>query len=187
LQAEVDDVMGDHTTVPDFAMLGRFRLLDAVANETLRLKPVAPIYYMAANIETEMDGYAIPAGTTIILESRVEALKDNEGQSDPEFRPDRWLSDESGAHFREVSQPFGAGPRMCPGRTLGLVEIKCAISMIARNFDLEVAREGNVVEEEYGFTLTPKTVGIKIRKRSRVLVSGAAGSEGGANCANDTR
>ena len=36
-------------------------------------------------------------------------------------------------HYRHVN-PFGAGPRFCPGRSLALLEIKMAMAMVFRNF-----------------------------------------------------
>ncbi|MBM4022264.1 MAG: cytochrome P450 [Planctomycetes bacterium] len=40
-------------------------------------------------------------------------------------------------HARRVSLPFGAGPRVCPGRYLAILEMKVALAMRLASFDIE--------------------------------------------------
>jgi cytochrome P450 len=58
--------------------------------------------------------------------------------------------------------PFGAGPRLCPGRYLALCEMKMVLAMVARNFSL--ARVGTEVghepPERMAFTMAP--VGLRM-------------------------
>ena len=57
------------------------------------------------------------------------------------FEPQRWLATATpGAaanSAKRVSMPFGAGPRVCPGRYLALLEIKMAVAMLLAHFDIE--------------------------------------------------
>jgi len=86
---------------------------------------------------------------------------------DPDqFLPARWLDGGGGgAHDASAHIPFGSGPRICPGRSLALLEMKMLLSMLYRNF--EVARDGRPedVEERFSFTMSP--VGLKVRLRKR--------------------
>ena len=57
------------------------------------------------------------------------------------FEPERWLGGgEPGtqAHAaKRLSMPFGAAPRICPGRYLALLEMKMAMAALLGNFDIE--------------------------------------------------
>jgi len=45
--------------------------------------------------------------------------------------------------------PFGAGPRLCPGRYLVMLEMNLVLGMLARNFELlEIAAPNSAVPEE---------------------------------------
>ena len=63
--------------------------------------------------------------------------------------------------------PFGAGPRVCPGRYLALLEMKMALAMLLGGFDIEAveAPNGGEAEERMSFTMVP--VGLQMRLRER--------------------
>ena len=51
--------------------------------------------------------------------------------------------------------PFGGGPRLCPGRTLALLEMKVLLAMLYGTFDVERDGRGEDVRERYAFTMSP--------------------------------
>ncbi|OYZ03285.1 MAG: hypothetical protein B7Y42_01135 [Polaromonas sp. 28-63-22] len=88
------------------------------------------------------------------------------------FEPERWLAGTDGpgalAHAaKRISMPFGAGPRICPGRYLALLEMKMAIAVLLGNFDIEsvTTPDGGEAREQLAFTMQP--VGLRMRLRSR--------------------
>ncbi|GLK76854.1 hypothetical protein GCM10008171_21080 [Methylopila jiangsuensis] len=159
LRQEADEVLGDNDILPDIETAGRLVYHDAVINEALRLKPVASVWPMGACADVVMDGVAVPAGTPVFLLTRVPTLLDPDGAPALEFDPERWLAkDRHAAHFDNVMVPFGAGPRLCPGRSLALLEIRAVMSMIARRLDLVPDPDGPPVGERFAFTLIPTHV-----------------------------
>jgi cytochrome P450 len=84
------------------------------------------------------------------------------------FRPERWLSGEGAAAHsltsaKRVVMPFGAGPRMCPGRYLALAEIKMAAAMLLANFDIQsvATADGKDPREQIALTMYP--LGLEMR------------------------
>ena len=63
--------------------------------------------------------------------------------------------------------PFGAGPRICPGRYLALAEIKMLAAMIYASFTVEdvAAPGGGDAAERLALTMSP--VGLKLRLQPR--------------------
>jgi cytochrome P450 len=63
--------------------------------------------------------------------------------------------------------PFGAGPRICPGRYLALLEMKMAMAVLLGNFDIEdvTTPDGLEAKEHLAFTMQP--VGLRMRVRVR--------------------
>ena len=88
------------------------------------------------------------------------------------FLPERWLAREphapSATSARRVSMPFGAGPRVCPGRYLALTEMKMALAMLLSSFDIVAVEtaNGREAEEHLAFTMGPAGLRMRLRPRS---------------------
>ncbi len=63
--------------------------------------------------------------------------------------------------------PFGAGPRICPGRYLALLEMKMAMAMLLSHFEIDGVdtQDGGEAAERLSFTMAP--VGLRLRLRMR--------------------
>ncbi len=145
--------------------------LEACAHETMRLKPVAPFQVIEALRDTVIAGVRVPAGTGVWCQMRGDTLNPRHFPNPLAFDPQRWLADtgpgQSASSAKRVSMPFGAGPRVCPGRYLALLEIKMAMAMLLAHFDIvDVSTPGGGdAEERMAFTMMP--VGLRMRLRPR--------------------
>lgn len=164
--AEVRRVLGEDRVPTRYEQLEALEYVEACAHETMRLKPVAPILPQQAMRDTKLGGIAIPAGTLCIFLMRSAATDRRHIPQPDAFCPDRWLRDD-GSGLRRLSMPFGAGPRMCPGRYLALLEIKMAIATLLGSFDLLSVgpRDGGEVHESMNFTMTPSPLVMHLRPR----------------------
>lgn len=82
-----------------------------------------------ALVDTEFLGYTIPKGT-IIMPALDAAMKDDSVWVDPYvFRPERFL-DASGKFClsKDISLPFGAGKRLCAGKSMNKLQLKIVIN-----------------------------------------------------------
>jgi cytochrome P450 len=170
LQDEADVVLGDQRLPIDLAALERLQLTEAVAHETMRLRPVSPIMGLETQEDVVVAGIQIPKATPVFLLIRPGVLAEaNFGQAH-EFQPDRWLAPTGcpfhGAHNRSVHIPFGNGPRLCPGRSLALLEIKATMAMICRNFTVTPACDLNQVRELWGFTMMAAGLHLRFTPRA---------------------
>ena len=166
LRREADAVVGSENVAVDVDAANRLNRANAVANETMRLRPVAPLLVLDAKVDTALGDLLLPKGTGVAVLPRPPAL-DQANFVDPlVFRPERWLGDASGPHNVSTHLPFGSGPRMCPGRSLALLEMKTFLSMLYKNFDVERVGASKDVSELFGFTMSP--AGLRVRLHSRL-------------------
>ena len=153
---EVRQALGDETLPTRIEQVASLRFVGACAPGTMRLKPVAPLLPQQAAHDTSVAGVTIPEGTLCIFLVRPGAM-DAARFAEPErFDPERWLRADA-ASAKRVSMPFGAGPRMCPGRYLALLEIKMAVATLLARFDVLSVEAGGAgpVQERLGFTMQP--------------------------------
>jgi cytochrome P450 len=85
------------------------------------------------------------------------------------FRPERWLGEGglSPSSAKRISMPFGAGPRMCPGRYLALQEMKMVLLTLLTHFEVASVgtADGGEPAERLMFAMAP--VGLRMRLRLR--------------------
>lgn len=81
-----------------------------------------------------------------------------------QFDPERFLTDEN---RRFSFMPFGTGERICIGNHFALLESQLLLSLIIRNFDLQLVNKDDA-EIEMAVTLKPKGgVPARLAVRSR--------------------
>jgi cytochrome P450 family 135 len=149
----------------DEALAGGDEYVDAVAKETLRLKPVIPIVVRRLTEPVEIGNYTIPAGwkvaPCIYLMHRHASIYNPDPAA---FRPERFLDQAAGTY---TWIPFGGGIRRCIGASFAVFEMKTVLSAIARMVDLRAVRpEGEHVVRR-AITMTPAR-GAEVIVRPRV-------------------
>lgn len=139
--------------------------VEACALEAMRLKPPAPFLPLQALCETTVLDVRLPADTLLWCVLRHDSVAETFIPEAQRFTPERWQVNDGAA--RQLSLPFGAGPRMCPGRYLALMEIKVAMATLLASFDITQVRPltGAAPSEVMGFTMTPTPLAITLRQR----------------------
>ena len=168
IRREADEIVGASIVAGSHDVASRLVCAGAVASETMRLRPVVPISFHDANVDTSLDQYFVPKRTTVAPLLRPAAV-DPANFFDPSaFRPERWLEDSIRPHNVSAYMPFGTGPRMCPGRSLALLEMKTLLSMLYKNFDVDrVGASADVSELFRGLTMAPAGLSVRLRSRLR--------------------
>ncbi|CAL0314848.1 unnamed protein product [Lupinus luteus] len=142
-QTEVREVFNEKERV-DEIYINELKYLKSVVKETLRLHPAAPLL-----LQREC-GHV------------CEINGDPKYWIEPErFYPERFMDssiDYKGSNFEYI--PFGAGRRICPGSTLGLLHVELTLSFLLCHFDWKLPNGMNCEEldmtEIFGVTVRRK-------------------------------
>lgn len=165
LTGEIDEALGRSLVPPTFEVASSLAYAGAVANETMRLRPVGPVLLFEANLDTVLGDIEIPAGTGVTVLLRP-AVKDAGNFVDPHsFRPERWIGGAEGPHEPSVHMPFGSGPRLCPGRTLALLEMKLVLATLYKSFVFTRRGRSESVRERFTFTMNPVGLDVVVHPR----------------------
>lgn len=167
-----DEVRSKAPSAADFTidMMDSLEYLDACCSETMRLKPVAPFIPLQALRDTEVAGVAVHKNDMVWGVLRHASVSEPFFPDPQAFKPERWLADSPQPLSNEAKRttlPFGAGPRMCPGRYLALLEMKMAMAMLVASFEIDqVSTPDNLPPRELmAFTMNP--VGLSLRLKLR--------------------
>ncbi len=126
--------------------------LDAVIQETLRLRPVISLVNRTLKAPMEFGGYELPAGVKIapciyLLHRRPEIYPEPD-----RFLPERFLENSPGTY---TWIPFGGGVRRCIGGAFAQYEMKVVLSELVRLRTLSPARRGDERVYRRAITETP--------------------------------
>ncbi|XP_058199088.1 cytochrome P450 94C1-like [Rhododendron vialii] len=171
IREESDRVMGPTKELASLVQMREMHYLQAAMYETMRLHP--PVQFDSKFCEDDdilPDHTFVPKGTRITYHpyamGRMERVW---GPDCFDFKPERWLQ---GGVFCPVSPfkypVFQAGPRVCLGKEIALLEMKSvALSLVGR-FDIRVAMPEKALRFMPGLTATVRgglPVIIQERKR----------------------
>nr|BAJ99699.1 predicted protein [Hordeum vulgare subsp. vulgare] len=122
--------------------------LHAVVLEALRMHPPLPViprHVHADAVEVLAGGMDVrpPAGDIYVNFSAGDIGRDSKIWSDPdEFRPERFLPGGDGEGVGPLPgpkqirmMPFGVGHRFCPGVGMAMVNMKCFLAVLVREFE----------------------------------------------------
>ncbi|KAI0482603.1 cytochrome P450 [Xylariaceae sp. FL0804] len=123
----------EHANIP---ALENLALMDGCINETMRLYPPVP----TGGIRQTTDKGMIIAGewvppNTIIVAPRWSIGRLQCAFEEPNnFIPERWTSKPELVKDERAHKPFGTGRHSCPGKRLGMLEVRMVTAMLLTNF-----------------------------------------------------
>jgi cytochrome P450 len=131
----------------------REEVLDAVAAETLRVRPVVMDVARRLSSEAEIGDFCLPAGTTVMPGIYLVHFDRGNYEDPEEFRPDRFGD---GPPSRDIWLPFGGGRRRCLGAGFAQMEMRVVLSTVLRAFTCETASPQAERPRLRGVTFVPE-------------------------------
>ncbi|HEY7052611.1 MAG TPA: cytochrome P450 [Mycobacterium sp.] len=135
----------------DFEALDKLETYDLVINESLRMMTPLPFNFRQAVRDTDLLGYFIPAGTSVVTWPSINHRLPELWTDPDKFDPDRFAEPRSEhKRHRYAFAPFGGGAHKCIGMVFGQLEIKTVMHRLLRRYKLELTHPGYRPHYDYG-------------------------------------
>lgn len=152
MRAEIRRVLGGR--LPTTSDLPNLLYTGQVFSEALRLYPPAWLITRKAVEADVIDGYAIPAGSLMIISPYVIHRHAAYWNEPLKFAPERFRPEAEKSRPRYAYIPFGGGPRLCIGAQFAQIEAVLLMAMVTQRYRLELP-EGSRVKVDALVTLRP--------------------------------
>jgi cytochrome P450 len=146
---------------------GEREYLDAVVNESLRVRPVVPFTGRELRAGAELGGYELAAGTVVMAAIYLAHTRADLYPEPYAFRPERFLGDNAPENFAWI--PFGGGTRRCIGAAFAQFEMGVVVETVLRSVDLRAASPALERPVRRNVTLSPAN-------GTRAIVTGRRGA-----------
>lgn len=143
--------------------------LEAVCNETLRLRPALPAAARKLRSPLQVAGYDLPVGSTVGASILWAHHNPSVFPQSERFLPERFLQ-RSYSPFEFL--PFGGGNRRCIGAAFALYEMKLVLGTLLQRFSFALASQ-KPIRLIQSTTLTPSTP-IQLRIGAAKAAAGSA-------------
>jgi cytochrome P450 len=127
--------------------------LDAVIEETLRVRPVVPFVGRQLCEPAELGGYRLEAGTVLMPAIYLTHTRPDTYPEPYAFRPERFLD---GGPETYSWIPFGGGTRRCIGAAFAQFEMQVVLATILRGAELRPASHRPERIARRNVTLSPR-------------------------------
>ncbi|BAZ16029.1 cytochrome P450 [Calothrix sp. NIES-4071] len=159
LQNELQAVLNGSSLTYD--KLSQLQYTRRIIDETLRLYPPAFGVPRVALEDDEVKGYFIPKGSIINMSQYIIHRHPEFWDNPEKFDPDHFLPEKVNRRPKLAYFPFGAGQRICIGKSFALMEATIILASIVQRFRLELVPQQQI-EIDPTFTLRPK-YGVKVK------------------------
>lgn len=163
---EIDQVLGDRPA--DVNDLARMPYLDRVLKECLRLYP--PTWCLVAREaarDVVLQRYRIRKGSWVYVSPYVMHRNPRLFHDADRFDPARFTDENFSRLPPHAYMPFGAGPRLCVGKTFSLVELPLIVATVLQRFSVRLAPDqAPDVEPEPLLAIRPRG-GLSLRVHAR--------------------
>ncbi|XP_047992299.1 cytochrome P450 4C1-like isoform X2 [Leguminivora glycinivorella] len=134
---ELKQIFGDSKRIPSKEDLNKMEYLERVIKETMRLYTVVPVIARETQSELKLSTCTLPAGVgCAIVPFVLHRSKRLWGPDADDFRPDRFLPENSVDRHPCAFIPFSFGSRNCIGRYFGMLAMKSLLAGILRTYEV---------------------------------------------------
>ncbi|XP_062243542.1 cytochrome P450 4V2 [Platichthys flesus] len=167
VQQELQEVFGTSERAANTEDLKKLKYLECVIKEALRLFPSVPFFARHICEDCHINGFKIPKGANAIIVTYALHRDPRYFPEPEEFRPERFLPENSVGRPPYAYIPFSAGLRNCIGQRFAIMEEKVVLLSILRRFSVEACQKREDLQPIGELILRPeKGIWIKLEKRT---------------------
>jgi cytochrome P450 len=153
VRTEIEQVCGGAT--PSDEDLQELSYQRMVISEVMRLYPPAWTVSRTALEDDVINGYSVPAGSTVMVSPYVIHRNPRYWPDPDKFDPTRFLPEQQEQRPKFSYIAFGGGPRSCIGSNFAMMEMQIIITMLLQAFRLDLAPQPPI-ERQAVVSIRPK-------------------------------
>ena len=139
--------------------------LNAVCNESLRVRSPITVTVREAAQPTSLLGQYVPKGTAIVICPHwINTAPDMWGPDAAEFKPERWMGEKKRQSEANCMLTFLDGPRTCIGQGFARSEMKCSVAALVGSFSMELKSPHDVIKTRGNFAEWPAQLEVRLRE-----------------------
>jgi cytochrome P450 len=153
--------------VPTYDETRELPVLQACIKEALRFHPAVGfgLPRVAPPEGVTVCGRYFKPGTILSVNSWViHRITSIFGEDAAQFNPRRWLDPERARKMDSAMIPFGAGYNQCPGRNLAHIGTSKTLSILMRDYEIELVNPSKGWKYENYFTVAPHDWPCRVRR-----------------------
>lgn len=167
LHQELQEVVGG--AAPTIEQLEQLPVLERVLKESMRILPASAHSQRVAAEPVELGPFRLNPGNPVIFSQFITHHMPSLFPQPEKFLPDRWQSISPSPY---AYLPFGAGPRMCVGAPLGMMQFKISLPTILGKFKMTLQPGAEVRAHVMSTMLYPgSTVPMQIDRQDGLFTS----------------
>ncbi|XP_066488226.1 cytochrome P450 4V2 [Tiliqua scincoides] len=167
VHCELDEIFGDSDRPITMDDLKELRYLDCVIKEALRLFPSVPWFARTLKEDCCIRGFKVPKQASALIVPYALHRDPDVFPEPEEFRPERFLPENSARRHPYAYVPFSAGPRNCIGQRFAQMEEKTILATVLRHFWIETKQRRKELVPVGELILRPqKGIWIQLKRRS---------------------
>ncbi|XP_047102529.1 cytochrome P450 4c3-like [Schistocerca piceifrons] len=168
IEEELEEIFGESDREVKMEDLNAMKYLEQVIKESLRLYPSVPQFGRKLDVDHEIHGYKLPAGTHCVVMPLFMHLNPELYPEPYKFDPDRFTPDKIQGRHPFAYLPFSAGPRNCIGQKFAIMEEKIVLSTLLRSFRIESLEKPEDIKLTGELILRPKDgIRVKLTRKQR--------------------
>lgn len=139
LHTELQENLGGKSPTPE--QIENLPVLDRVLRESMRILPASAYSQRVAAEPVDLGPFRLNPGNAVIFSQFITHHMPSLFPQPEKFLPDRWLTANPSPY---AYLPFGAGPRMCIGAPLGMMQFRISLPTILGKFKLSMVAGSDV-------------------------------------------
>ncbi len=152
IQEEIRSILPDRT--PTMKDLRSFKFTRRAFQEALRLHPPVSILTRKAREDIKVgENFTIPKGSYIVINIVGMQGSENSWHDAQTFNPDRFR--EEGHASSLAYMPFGAGPRICVGSPMAMMEGPLILAMLFKEFGDVKIKDSDIINHDVSASIRP--------------------------------
>ncbi|CAJ0632042.1 4273_t:CDS:10 [Entrophospora sp. SA101] len=138
-EKEIENIVGkDVDSMINYYDLHKLHYCEAIIKEVSRLMPTVSVLFRYSSKPEQIANYQFPKSTQFLINVQGVHMNPLHWKDPKVFNPDRFLENQQSSIHNNSLLYFGGGSKICPGRQIAMLQLKCLMVLFYRKYDIKL-------------------------------------------------